>query len=446
MSELSPDELRMLRSFFLDEATEHLEAVESALTTLEGSPDDAVALAAMLRRLHTLKGSAGSVELDDLSRDAHAAEDRVVALREAGRAPSDTEVAELVAAVGAVRARVAEVVRLVHGALPPPRSSTPPLPRKSPVPKREITQPRGEVMQIRVEVGQVDELMDAVARLLIDRTRLERRLSQLDGCVREVARVKAALRGAAGDAARLAEVDAELEEAVGDLERAGAGLSDDAELLGQTSRALQEGLQRVRMMEVGRLFARVATPLREMARRAGKQVELSTSGERTAIDKAVVERVVDPLLHLLRNAVAHGIERSEERVRAGKPEAGRVEIAARQRGDQIILEVADDGAGVDLERVRSALGRARHLKPAQARALGEAELTAAIFDPGISTRDEVDDLAGRGVGLDVVKEAIERLGGVIRCRSPPRSPRRSCSRSAATSTRCRRRRWWRPPR
>jgi chemosensory pili system protein ChpA (sensor histidine kinase/response regulator) len=222
-----------------------------------------------------------------------------------------------------------------------------------------------------------------------------------------------------GDAARLAEVEAELEEAVRDLERAGAGLNDDAELLGQTSRTLQDGLQRVRMMDVGRLFARVATPLREMARRAGKQVELHTSGERTAIDKAVVERVLDPLLHLLRNAVAHGIESAAERARAGKPEAGRVEIGARQRGDQIILEVTDDGAGIDFERLRAALARARHLSPEQEAALGDAELMATIFDAGVSTRAEADDLAGRGVGLDAVKEGIERLGGVIRCASVP---------------------------
>src|SRR5262249_42963882 len=138
-----------------------------------------------------------------------------------------------------------------------------------------------------------------------------------------------------------------------------------------------------------------------------------------AIDKAVVERVADPLLHLLRNCVAHGIEPEALRVAAGKPPVGRVEMSARQRGDQILVEGSDDGAGIDLAAVRAALGRARRLSRAEAAALPDGEVVSALFTSNVSTRDAADDLAGRGVGLDAVKEAIERLGGVIACASTP---------------------------
>jgi chemosensory pili system protein ChpA (sensor histidine kinase/response regulator) len=424
MSELSPDELRQLRSFFLDEASEHLEAIDQALSALEAMPEDGAALSALLRKLHTLKGSAGSVDLDDLSHDAHVVEDQVVALREAARAPNSSELEALISGIDVIRKRVAQIARAVHGTPSDARMALRfSAPRDAPS-KRGNTR-LSDGMQIRVEVEHVDELMEAVGELVIDRTRIARRLLELEGCVRDLAKVRLALRaaiketGLAASGGAIGDVSSELTETLRHLERAATGMNEDTEHLRRTSQVLKEGLEQVRLMEVGRMFQRLAAPLKEMARRSGKAVELVTSGEHTAIDKAVVERVADPLLHLLRNCVAHGIEPEPVRIAMGKPPTGKVELSARQRGDQIIVEVADDGAGVDLAGVRAALVRARRLSAEEAARLPDVDVVAAILEAGVSTRDAADDLAGRGVGLDAVKEAIERLGGVISCTSSP---------------------------
>jgi chemotaxis protein histidine kinase CheA/ActR/RegA family two-component response regulator len=420
-SDLSPDELRGLRSFFLEEATEYLDAIDEAVGVLEGRPADAAALSLLLRRLHTLKGSAGSVDLPDLSRGAHVVEDRVVAIRDAGRSPSANELEELATGVADLRELLSLVARQVHGSSP--AAKVPPATERAADRERRSAERRSDAMHIRVEVDQVDALMDAVGELVIDRTRIARRALEIEGCVREVARLREVLRIAAEngmtDPATMADLASELDDAVAALERASTGMNDDHEHLRRTSQVLKDGLEQVRMMEVGRLFARLGTPLREMARRTGRRLELTTSGERTAIDKAVVERIAEPLLHLLRNAVAHGIEPVELRRARGKPEVGRVEVSARQRGAEIILDIADDGAGVDLHEVRRALVRARRRTAEEAAAMPDAEVMAVIFDHGVSTRSEVDDMAGRGVGLDAVKEAVEALGGVIGCASTP---------------------------
>ncbi|HEY7957039.1 MAG TPA: response regulator, partial [Polyangia bacterium] len=136
-------------------------------------------------------------------------------------------------------------------------------------------------------------------------------------------------------------------------------------------------------------------------------------------DKAVVERVAEPLLHLLRNAIAHGIEPPALRRALGKPEAGTITVTARHEGDAIELAVEDDGRGIDLTAVRAALIAARRVSAEEAGALDEASLYASLFQPGVSTRIGADDLAGRGVGLDAVKEAIARLGGAVRVTSTP---------------------------
>ena len=235
------------------------------------------------------------------------------------------------------------------------------------------------------------------------------------------------------------------------LTRAVGGAGEDAEGLRRTSATLPEGIRHVRMMAVGRLFARLAQPVRELARRDHKQVRYVTAGEATEIDKAVVERVAEPLLHLLRNAVAHGIEPPEVRTALGKPPGGTISVTARHEGDAIEIVVADDGQGIDLGGVRRSLITSGRVTADRAGNLDEASLYAALFEPGVSTRLSVDEVAGRGVGLDAVKEGIGRLGGSVAsprrratarpspcaCRSPPRCRRRCSSRWAARSTPCR---------
>src|SRR5205823_6465217 len=170
---------------------------------------------------------------------------------------------------------------------------------------------------------------------------------------------------------------------------------------------------RVRRVEIGRLFSRLSQPVRELARREQKEVTLAFSGEETEIDKALVERIAEPLLHLLRNAVAHGVEPPEVRAALGKPRAGTVTLTARQAGDAVEIVVADDGQGIDLAGVRGALVAAGRVDGEAAASLDEASLFAALFEPGVSTRVAADDVAGRGVGLDAVRDALQHLRGTV---------------------------------
>ena len=150
-----------------------------------------------------------------------------------------------------------------------------------------------------------------------------------------------------------------------------------------------------------------------MARATGKEVSLVTSGEHTEVDTGVVERLVDPLVHLVRNAVYHGIEPSAERVSKGKPAAGTIYLHAAHRGNAVLIEVEDDGAGLDIEKIRTKAVKRGLLRPEVARSMPESEMIKFIFVPGFSTADQVGDQAGRGVGMDVVKRVIESMNGHI---------------------------------
>src|SRR5581483_8606441 len=400
-SEWDPDELRGLRAFFLDEAREHLESLEQGIRQLRGEPGDRAALASMLRKLHTFKGSAGSVELPALSHAAHALEDRLIALRDGGRPVEPRALAELEAGVEGLANGVTAVEREVRASGRPP-AEPPPQPSHS---DRRLLDRRvdADTQTVRVEVERIDELMDAASELVFDRTRIVRRLQELDGCVRDVGKVRGALNGALAElesllraapevSARFVEISTELESALASLGRAVAGAAEDAEGLQRTSATLQEGIRRVRMMAVGRLFARLDQPVRELARKEGKQVRIATAGEETEIDKAVVERVAEPLLHLLRNAIAHGIEPPEVRRALGKPAAGTIELTARHEGDAIQIQESDDGQGIDLQAVRRALVTARRVSEEEAAQLDEVSLFATLFEPGLSTRAGADDL------------------------------------------------------
>jgi chemotaxis protein histidine kinase CheA/ActR/RegA family two-component response regulator len=486
------NEARALHQFFREEALEHLEGINAALLALEKDRGRTALIDELLRKTHTLKGSAATVGLTTVSEAAHVLEDAFVRLRAGKLVDDDSLFDALMAATDTLRslvdaalapdagrpllARLRVLVDIVTPGTAATRSredSEPSAP--TPAPRRHETGPivlhgilggdpdaSGEssgphadevdilgerrlaaidrrapdTTTLRVDVGRVDALMDGVGELVFDRTRIERRVQELRGVVRELTKTRAwlratlgPLRSAAGDAAkgtplatisqRAADLEGELGMHIAHLSRAAASLIDDTEALRRTTSSLQEGLTQVRMMSVRGLFQRLARPLRDIARREGKRVEMDVSGEETELDRTVVEKVTDPLIQLLRNAVAHGIEAAHERVARGKPPAGRISLTARHQGDSVFLEVADDGAGIDPARVRATLVMSRRITPAQAVAMSDERVIASIFEAGVSTREEADELAGRGVGLDVVRDAIARLGGEISVQSTP---------------------------
>ena len=188
---------------------------------------------------------------------------------------------------------------------------------------------------------------------------------------------------------------------------------DDMSHLAELTLGMRDEIARARMVPVGTPFTRFHRATREMARATGKEVALVTSGEHTEVDTVVVERLVDPLIHLVRNAVYHGIEPAAVRVSKGKPAAGTVYLHAVHRGNAVLIEVEDDGAGLDVEKIRAKAVERGLIRQEIARSMPESEVIKFIFMPGFSTADQIGDQAGRGVGMDVVKRVIESMNGRI---------------------------------
>jgi len=311
---------------------------------------------------------------------------------------------------------------------------------------------------IRVNLDRLDSLMSLVGELVIARSRLERHLVQLEQAgdllsftqsrmtqtvaefeskyaSRQVPAAEEAARPGDGAAVPLGDVFAELEfdryddfnllarrvgEISSDLTEIQLQLNglvrvvrDDAGSVQRLSGELRGHVTRARLVPIGRLFARFARQVREGARSAGKTVVLEVRGETVEMDTAIVQQMVGPLLHLVRNAINHGIETEEERRRLGKSSHATIHLGAAHTGGSIYLEVVDDGRGIDIEAVAEAALRAGFITPESLARLGEREVLDLIFLPGLTTAPAVTAEAGRGVGMDVVRTNVSRLGGEI---------------------------------
>ena len=183
------------------------------------------------------------------------------------------------------------------------------------------------------------------------------------------------------------------------------------------TRALQERAMHIRMMPVGSIFSRFQRLVHDTALALGKQISLEISGEETELDKGVVERIADPLTHLVRNAVDHGIEPPAERQQAGKTPEGHLRLTAYHQGGNVMIEVSDDGRGLDTARSRAKA--LEHGLISAAEDLSEEQIQALIFRPGFSTADKISDVSGRGVGMDVVKKSVDALGGAVTLQTAP---------------------------
>lgn len=196
-------------------------------------------------------------------------------------------------------------------------------------------------------------------------------------------------------------------------------LNESTQSLGRVTNDLQSSIMRVRMLPILQLFQRFPRIVRDQALKQGKKVELIVEGGETEIDKRVLEQMNDPLVQFLRNAIVHGIESPTERKAAGKPETGVIRLAAYHAGDYVAIEVEDDGRGIDTPKLREMLSVRQDISQHEVDKLTDQEVLYSIFMPGISTYDKVDGAAGRGVGLDVVKENVERMNGSIEVESYP---------------------------
>jgi two-component system chemotaxis sensor kinase CheA len=198
-----------------------------------------------------------------------------------------------------------------------------------------------------------------------------------------------------------------------------AELEEKTEALSAITRQLQDGIMKARMLPVASVFNRFRRVVRDLARASGKTVSLEVSGEETEIDKKVIDRIGEPLVHLVRNAVDHGLETSAERTAAGKSTEGTIRLAASQEGDHICIEVSDDGRGLDTDAIVAKAVERGLIRAEEAQGVDSGRILGFIFLPGFSTAKTVTDISGRGVGMDAAKRAIEEMGGAVRVRSAP---------------------------
>jgi len=251
-------------------------------------------------------------------------------------------------------------------------------------------QPRKATQSVRIDVERLDGLMNLVGELVIDRTRLQQIREQLSAVLKD---------------ANLNELTENFEETTSHLAR----VTDE----------LQEQIMRSRMLPIRSVLTRLPRLVRDVAAKCGKRVELVTAGEETELDRSVIEEISDPLVHILRNAVDHGIETPEERRAAGKPETGLVTVTAWNQETYIYLSVKDDGKGIDTSTLRRKVVEKGLMSREAAEAATEEQAIQWVFLPGLSTAKVISDVSGRGVGMDIVRTNIERLNGQITVQSTP---------------------------
>lgn len=438
--DFDPEELAMLRQLFRTEAQDALEVVTARVLAAGSTKPSHEALTEMMRVTHTLKGAAGTVGLVAMVDLSHRLESAFAALGRDAVPWTSATADHLVEITDGLRGYLekvdepdageaaAELIRdAIDSIVRPNRRreshvEPPPEPVLEPVLEgTSIPEPK---TWLRVEPERIDGLMSSAGELLFDRTRIERRVQLLRTLARDLARTRQTLHDALGDSGvpargQLVATESELANQAALLSQTTAALLDEIEALRNTIGELQRGLTRIRMQSARSLMTHAARTLRALRRATGVHVELRAVGEDTEFDKAVAEQLVDPITQLLRNAVAHGVEPPEERAARGKPATAMITIRARQDGNLLVLEVSDDGRGIDTAALRERLVATGHWSAARAQLANDPEILDALLGTGVSVRGDADELAGRGIGIGLVRQTVSKLGGEVKVSSMP---------------------------
>ncbi|HJL18399.1 MAG TPA: response regulator [Sandaracinaceae bacterium LLY-WYZ-13_1] len=396
---------RRLRAVFVEELEDHVAGWNAALLALERGADPparAEHVHTLFRIAHSLKGASRAVHLPELESYCHALEESLDALRESGEAPDDALLSRLFEAADTF----AEVARRLHAdeavdasvfERPAPTAPGVPAPGESP------PMPGDVASNLKVPAARLDALLVRAGEL----SRMVRRLEERDrACARLIARIRARR----SEAADKTPYDAILEE----LYPLHAALQRD---LGELTRVVHEtdaDVRQLRLTPFADACASLERVVRDAGRERGREARLRLDGAEVEIDRSVSASLRAPLVHIVRNAVAHGIEPPEAREDAGKPRAGTVRVGAELRGSEVRVTVSDDGRGLDLEALATR-ARAKGMEPPSDPGL----LARLVFVPGLSTSGAVDRVSGRGVGLDVVKREVEGFHGTVDVATEP---------------------------
>jgi two-component system chemotaxis sensor kinase CheA len=419
---------------FLVESYEGLDRLDRDLVALEQRPGDRELLAAIFRCIHTIKGTCGFLGFSKLESVSHVGESLLSLLRDGKLSLSPAITSALLRLVDAVRQILGcieadggegevDYTELVErltalqqpdaapgatvqagAAMPTPAETATaaapsPAPRSPvdalPVPpspaveadghgdraEREVAvpaagapaAPTSEASNIRVDVGLLDRLMNLVGELVLARNQVLQFSGRLDD----------------------------------------AAFQSTTQRLNLITTELQEGVMKTRMQPIGNVWSKFPRVVRDLALACGKQVTIEMAGKETELDKTIIEAIKDPLTHIIRNAVDHGIESPAVRQAAGKPAEGRLALRAYHEGGQVNIEISDDGGGINADRVRQKAVERALITAEQAGRMADRDVFALIFLPGFSTAERVTNVSGRGVGMDVVKTNIEKIGGTV---------------------------------
>ncbi|RYG71681.1 chemotaxis protein CheA [Lentibacillus lipolyticus] len=387
---------------FLDESNEHLQSISSNLLALEKRPANPALVDEIFRSAHTLKGMAAAMAFDDIASLTHQMENVLDRIRNGELTVTEQvidtlmealegleEMVDAVSSGGDGSKNVASLVeRLGTEANPLPKehyeqeaAAASELAKvhsnqeKTPGSKARQTTPK----TIRVSSDRIDQLMNLFEELVLDRGRLQDIASELKH----------------------------------------QELTDVTEHISSVSQDMERVLLSMRMVPVEQVFNRFPRLVRGIAKDLNKKIELDIIGAETELDRTVIDAIGDALIHLIRNSIDHGIESPKERKANGKPEAGNLTLKSYHRGNHVFIEIEDDGAGINREKVAKKAIENGLLSTDCAKNLHNEDIDQFIFDPGFSTAENVTDISGRGVGLDVVRMKIEALGGDITVESEP---------------------------
>jgi two-component system chemotaxis sensor kinase CheA len=433
---------------FLVESYENLDRLDRDLVGLEKNPHDRDALAGVFRTIHTIKGTCGFLGFPQLEKVAHVGESLLTRLRDGQLTLNPELTTALLGMVDAVRQMlgsidvsggegerddtklIATLTRLQQGPEAPAKSEVAPVPENASE-AAALPSSIGDILMQRAGVTQAEILLAVEKQKEGDPRRMGEILVE-QGAVRpadvvDALRIQQSSRAAATDSTIRVDVALldKVMNLVGELVLARnqvllfAGRAKDTAFLAASQRLnlitteLQEGVMKTRMQPIGNIWGQFPRTVRDVALGCGKEVGIEMEGKETELDKTIIEAIKDPLTHLVRNSVDHGIELPEDRVKAGKDRSGRLILRAFHEGGQVNIEISDDGGGLNPERIRKKAVERGLITGEQAARLTDREIFNLIFLPGFSTAEKVTNVSGRGVGMDVVKTNVEKIGGSV---------------------------------
>ena len=381
---------------FLTETNENLAELDVALVTLERTPNDEATLSFIFRLVHTIKGTCGFLGLPRLERVAHAGENVLGKIRDKALTVTPDIVSQILAALDCVKSIVAhlgaagtepagddaDLIATLNatasGQTAAPEPEKNPEPEVAPAAASTVT-PTAAVQTIRVTVDVLEDLMTLVSELVLTRNQLL-----------QLAR-----------------------------SQENAAFSVPLQRLSHITSDLQEGVMKTRMQPIGNAWNKLPRLVRDLSREMNKKIELTMLGADTELDRQVLEFIKDPLTHMVRNSGDHGLETPDERRAAGKPESGRISLNAFHEGGHIIIEIADDGRGLAIDRIKAKALANGLASEAELAVMSDDQIARFIFRAGLSTAAKLTAVSGRGVGMDVVKTNIERIGGTVDLKNKP---------------------------